>query len=737
MKLHSLITLTLLSGTAFCAAAQDSIRAPYQLQELEVTGVKRLPGSGIAPEAVSVISGAEARRLDISAPKQVGVVVPNFFMPEYGSRSTSAIYVRGLGARLEQPVVGLQVDNIPYLNKDSYDFEIGDIDRIEVLRGAQAVLNGRNTMGGQINIHTLSPLSTRGWRISAEYGSANLVKLSVGWYKTINPKLGTSLNFTGYHSDGFFWHDITKDYASLDNAGSLRWKTVWRPCQRVSVSNTAVLGKTRQFGYPYRSLNSKLIEYGDSCNYHRIGIADALTVSHAGKRCVVTSVTSVQLTDAQLDLDNDFMRERYFKLRQNTGEAILTEDFFARGVRGRYSWLAGAFAFYRSADNKAPVTFLQDGIEQLIVKHRNDANPQYPIRWDSNEFLLHSNYTQRSSGFALYHESGYSLGNWRFEAGARLDIERPEINYNLSTRTGYTVYNRETGLDTRHSNIDINMPGKLSRTFTELLPKATVSYINTPFTPYVTVSKGFKAGGYNTQMFSFVLEQALMADMGMSASHKVADIISYKPEESWNYEAGFHSKLFGNSLSVDGAAFFIDCRNQQLTVFPGGHATGRMMTNAGRTRSMGAELAARWTPVEDFAMQATYGFTDARFVKYLNGKEDFAGKFVPFAPKHTLFGMASYAPRCLSFKGIQPSLALNVRCAGPIFWDEANAVRQPFYALVGQEISFAAEKWVFTLWAKNLTNTQYDTFYFVSMSRAFAQRGVPRSFGASFRIKIL
>ena len=115
---------------------------------LEVMGVKQMPDGGTTVEAVTSISGAEARRLGIEAPKGISLVAPNFYMPDYGSRMTSSIYVRGLGARIDQPIVGLTIDNIPYLNKDNYDFDVVDIENIEVLRGAQSVLNGRNTMGG-------------------------------------------------------------------------------------------------------------------------------------------------------------------------------------------------------------------------------------------------------------------------------------------------------------------------------------------------------------------------------------------------------------------------------------------------------------------------------------------------------------------------------------------------------------------------------------------------------------
>ena len=128
--------LLFISGcAAVCAAATVPDSVTHRLKPLEVMGVKQ-SSAGLAAEAVTGISGADARRLDIDAAKGVSLVAPNFYMPDYGSRMTSSVYVRGLGARIDQPVVGLTVDNIPYLNKDNYDFDLADIESVEVLRAA-------------------------------------------------------------------------------------------------------------------------------------------------------------------------------------------------------------------------------------------------------------------------------------------------------------------------------------------------------------------------------------------------------------------------------------------------------------------------------------------------------------------------------------------------------------------------------------------------------------------------
>ena len=118
---------------AAAVEAPDSICA--ELAELSVTAIKQAPSLDIQPVAATTITSAEVERDRIVTMKQASEVVPNFYIPDYGSRITSTIYVRGLGARIDQPAVGLNVDNIPVLNKNDYDFDLADIERIEVLRG--------------------------------------------------------------------------------------------------------------------------------------------------------------------------------------------------------------------------------------------------------------------------------------------------------------------------------------------------------------------------------------------------------------------------------------------------------------------------------------------------------------------------------------------------------------------------------------------------------------------------
>lgn len=691
------------------------------------------------PVAATVIGMKEVEKLNILTMKGVSEITPNFYMPAYGSRMTSSIYVRGLGARIDQPVVGLNIDNVPILNKDNYDFDLIDIKNIEVLRGPQSTLFGRNTMGGQINITTLSPLNFQGLRLLAEYGRNNSIKGAVSYYDMLSSRFGIGLSAYYTTTDGFFRNDYSGKKTDKEHQAAFRFKSSWLPSETVSVENTLGVTLSRQGGYPYASLETGLISHNDTCFYRRNGVTDGLSVTWRGKDFSVASVSSFQYIDDNMTLDQDFLPLDYFTLTQKRHEWAFTEDIVAKGRKNNYSWLGGIFGFWRNTRMWAPVTFKADGIERLILHHRNEMMPDYPARWDDDSFVLHSDFKMPTRGVAIYHTSTLDLGRWEITAGLRLDYEKVTLDYFNKTSTSYTIYHiqpdgSESVFDKRP--VDIAYNGKLSRDFTQFIPKLSMEYSldeSEKSIIYASISKGYKAGGFNTQMFSDFLQQRLMNEMGISATYDIADIIAYKPEVSMNYELGCHLDFPELRLKLEGAAFFIDCRDQQLTMFPSGSTTGRVMTNAGRTHSYGVELSGDYSPTENLNFKASWGYTHATFSKFNNGINDYKGKRLPYAPSNTLFILGAYTLPLNTNAGDGISFCVNMRGVGDIYWDEANLVKQPFYAQLGASVEWMRRDFSLSLWGENLTNTRFDTFYFVSIGNAFVQRGNPWSVGATLR----
>lgn len=723
--------------------AQDVDTLPgVLLDEVDVVALKQ--SDRVRSSATTVAGQQQLERERAVTVRGVGNMVPNLFIPDYGSRMTSSIYVRGLGARIDQPALGFTVDGIPVLCKENYDFDVQDLSRAEVLRGPQSTLFGRNTMGGLMNITTLSPLSYNGFRVLLETASHATWKAGASLYTANAGKtLGLMAGLTYSTTDGQWRNDYNGRLVDHEQQYSARLKGEWRSADgRWHLANSLFATFGRQGGYPYEYQATGRIAYNDTCFYKRTSIIDGLTLTRRFNNVTLSSITSYQYIDDNMTLDQDFTVDPYFTLTQARREHAVTEDLVVKGTAGDYRWLAGAFAFYRRYRMDAPVTFKDTGIRALIEDHVNALSTAYPIAWDTREFVLGSHFTAPGYGFAAYHESTCRHGAFSLTAGLRLDYEHARLNYHSFTSTGYSIMNAADGTVFHHDNIDIDDSGTLNRHFLQLLPKVSLSYgtrgERAEHTLRLTWSKGYKAGGFNTQMFSDVLQQRLMGILGIGASYDIDRVVGYDPEMAWNYEAGYSLRTFDGRLAADLALFYIDCRDRQLTTFPDGTTTGRVMTNAGRTRSLGAELSLTWRPLNALELMANYGWCRATFVEYNDGVADYSGKRVPYCPEHTLYGVARYTVDLNVDSRWCRSLAVeaNVKGAGRLYWNEANTVSQPFYALLGASLTLEGSRGALQLWATNLTGTRYNTFYFISIRHEFLQRGNGRAIGATLRMNL-
>lgn len=720
------------------AGTSEYADSVVSLSEVSVSAIKST-SERVFPSMVSLIGSDAIERYDLDRLKDISEIVPNFFMPQYGSRMTSSIYVRGLGTRIDQPVITLNVDNVPILNKNSFDFNLPDLCRIEMVRGAQSILYGRNTMGGVVNISTLSPLNYSGVRAETEYASGNSWRVMAGAYGMLSSTVG--LGVTGAYSstDGFYRNLYTGRKVDNERQGLAKIKLSWRPSHRFILENSVWTTITRQGGYPYQSVETGRIDHNDTCFYKRTSVIDGLTMRYYGDNLSISSITGFQYLDDNMTLDQDFLPQDYFTLTQKSHEWSLSQDFVVKGSTSKYNYLGGLFGFYKRNKMDAPVTFGDYGITHLIEDGMNSVSPVMKMRWDERSLLLNSRFRLPSWGWAVYHQSEYSIDKFTASLGLRLAFEREEIDYLSDVKSSLTIYN-EAGpspIPVMQIPVNVSLTDKLHMTSLELLPELKLKYEFMPeFSAGFVIAKGHKSGGYNTQMFSDILQQAMMSSMGRPVDYDVEKIISYKPEKSINYELNFASALFGQTLMLNASLFYIDCRDQQMTVFPEGSTTGRVMTNAGRTRNMGVELTGDYNPSPDWNFSVSYGFTDACFREYNNGIIDCRGNHVPYAPRHTLFTSGTLH-RPLSGKlltGID--VTLSCRGAGKIYWNEENTIDQPFYALMGASVNLRTKLADIELWGENLTATKYSAFYFESIGHSFIQRGTPRKIGVTLRFNL-
>ena len=686
--------------------------------------------------SVTTINRAELESRHVNSIKELSSIAPNFYQPDYGSRMTSSIYVRGFGSRIDQPVVGLNIDEMPVLNKNSYDFDFFDVDRVQIVRGAQGALYGRNTTGGAINVYTVSPFNFQGKRLSIDYGNCNDVRLKASHYAAPSNRFGWSASLYYSHNDGYFRNYERGENCDGGDNVAMRLRAQWKHYEGWSIDNTATAGYTDEGGWAYRQYKDGSLlplAHNDACSYRRMNISDAFVVKRYLEWATISSTTGYQYMHDRMRIDNDFTPLDYFSMGQYQKEHSFSQEFVAKSTGSRaFDWMAGLFGFYKHNSMEAPVRFKQYGIDNLILKNLNGFfGPGRELTFRDDNFVIHDDFQIPAYGVAVFMQLGYSLADFEFSAGLRLDYESSLMDYNSHTQVYYRT-NRSTE---DYTELPVEFAGCSRVSALEVLPSLSVTYRKEWGVLYASARRGFKAGGFNTQLFSDILQSKMSYALLGGVYEADASSTVYKPETNWTYELGTHLSFLDDALKLSASCFYIDCRSQQLTVFPKGMGTGRMMSNAGKSFSSGVEACASYS-VGDFLLSASYGYTHAEFREYKSGNNDYSGNILPFAPRETMSANVEY--RIPVTRNFVDCMLLNVgwNGVGRIYWNEENALSQAFYGLLNASLTWEKSLLGVSLWGKNLLNGHYDTFYFRSVGNDFFAQGKPLQFGVSLRIKI-
>lgn len=686
----------------------------------------------------------------IASPKNLSAVVPGLNIPDYGTSMTSTIYVRGLGSRMDNPVIGLYVDDVPIIDKNCYDFSFTDIRRIDFLHGPQGTLYGRNSMLGVLSVETLSPTAYQGTRGIIEYGSASTLSAKLSAYKG---RFGLT---TAYgHTDGFFINEYDGSNCGLSDSFSARARFVGG-VGKASLDNILTVSYIDQTGYPYRKLMAGEllpVDYNDKSGYRRFFLMDGFRLKTEWRNWKISSVTSFQTLFDSMDMDQDFTPKSMFTLNQIQEQVAFTQEFIFKPKTHTVWWdsQTGLFAMVKLNKMSAPVRFLKDGIKSLILDNADSGIPQELGRLNIQEenFLIYSDFDIALGNVAAYHESYFNTGRWTFTAGLRLDFEASRMRYDSGSDIHFIV----SPAMSEYIPFSTKVDGTETVRYAQLQPKLSVSYDATSermrskglnMSLLASVSEGYRSGGFNTQIFSDVLQRKMM--LGMMESLGVhldgkgdlsTDGLTYKPEICLNYEIGgkFRMRSAGHILESFFTAYRVDCRNQQMTVFPYGNGTGRMMANAGRSRSLGVEAEASWM-WKGLSVSFAGSLMDARFVDYDDRRNDWSGNRIPYSPESTLYLRCGY--KFLTRGRFLRSVSLNadINRSGRIYWNEAGDISQSPYSLIGADVRLTTSKAELWLRGQNLTGTEYSVFYFKSVGNSFFQAGKPRRFTIGLSINL-
>ncbi|MBR4923848.1 MAG: TonB-dependent receptor [Bacteroidaceae bacterium] len=595
MKKHILLALSILASSY--AMAEKTYTLPedttkvIDIEEVviiaspkETSKLRQLPAS------VSLISQKDMQANRITSLKSASNIVPNFFMPDYGSRLTSAMYIRGIGSRINTPAVGMYVDNIPYLDKSAFDFNFYDIERLDILRGPQGTLYGRNTMGGLVKVHTRSPFSYQGTDVKLGYASGNNHRsASLTHYHRLNERFAFSAG--GYYegADGFFTNTHLDKKVDDMQAGGGRMRAIWLPAENWKLDLTVGYDYTDEGGYPYYytgKLNGEedranllgKIAYNRESSYRRSLLNTGLNIEHQAKNFIFNAVTGFQHLNDRMLMDQDFSPMDTYTIEQKQRINSITEEITFKSKPGKaWQWTTGVFGFYQNMNVISPVTFLEDGMGMLnqmlgsVIPGKIQVSMGQGMAMNilpslvitDNQMPIDGHFKTPQYNVALFHQSQFrdlfGMEGLSFTAGLRLDYEKMQMTYNSGTSLGYNVGIK--GQMTRGEQVirEIEMMpetpltvesrynGKLSKDYIQLLPKFALQYDfhQGKSNVYASVSKGHRSGGYNYQMFSELLQSSLKNDMMRQSKSEIMEkagnyasmVGQYFPEAGENPDA--------------------------------------------------------------------------------------------------------------------------------------------------------------------------------------------------------
>lgn len=666
---------------------EDSTQLPsYHLNEFIVAASKDNTKLKELPASVSILQNAVIEENELRTINEVSILVPNVVMPDYGSKLTSPIYIRGIGSRINAPSVGLYVDGVPYFEKAAFEFDLFDIERIEILRGPQGTLYGRNSMGGLISVVTKSPMQYQGTNLKLSAANYGNYSINAGHYNKLSDAFAVSLSLNYQHGDGFFTNDYTNDKVDEINSYGLNNKIIYKVTENLTFENIFSAELSKQGGYPYAIFNDSTqevenINYNQYSSYDRKLINNAFKTKYSARNWELTNSFSFQHLNGDQRIDQDFTPDSLYFVQQAQLQNMFSDEIIVKSIGNKkYQWLFGGFGFIQSFNTDVEVDIYT-------------ANMWYV-----------KGYQPTISGAALFHQSTYHFNDhFSIIAGIRYDYESSEMRYSyIGTRGGNPL--PET--DTLYPKLTDHV----------LLPKIAFNYNNNDFSVYASYTTGYKPGGFNS---TFEKPEHLM----------------FKNEESHNYEAGIKTSIFNNFIYADMAVFYTELKNQQIyRSVPSGR--GSYLDNAGLSENKGFELVLKNKPLKGFVGMISYGYTNSKILEYVkDSTTNYNGNYTPYIPRNTISVQLNQSIMFSQAK-LLDKIRLNVLFSmnGKQYWNLENTYEEGAYSLLNAKVSFYRKNFQLDIWGKNLLNTEYKAFLFEAIGNTYAQMGKPFQVGVNLSV---
>lgn len=730
-------------GTAFAAAAapawaQTPASAPaadqglVAIEEVVVTARQRSEAIQDVPAQVTAFTEQAIESKGISNPADFLSAVPNVTFVATQNAGTSFIVIRGISqARNSEPSVSVVVDGVPMTQPAQFNQALLDIQQIEVLKGPQGALYGRNAIGGAILITTKPPSDTWEGQATAGYESGPGVKLQGVVSGPLSDTLKMRVAAYYFDTDGHLTNINTADDSARRHADALRdfnarVSFLWEPTDnfQADLRLSTDLLNTRGLYYvvpPFGSPQFNDPNYtGQPINLNNSGrnvrkIYDAaLKLNYEAAYGTFTSITGFSTVWESLTGDGypfnpfgqsaiafDFSQSQFLD-----AETFSQEIRFTSPADRRFRWIVGGQFFktdrYISTGNMFDIA--DEGVQPIY----RTPNPMAFQPLGQISFLADS---QDQTAWAAYLDTSTNITD-RLELSLNVRYDRDRRKNTTETPQAFLTA----------AGIPAITGQRRKHTWSEWQPQAILRYeAADSLNLYASYSRGFRSGGFN--------QTGVATAAAAAGFDNVGDLFDAETASTW--EAGFKSRWFENRLTLNGSVYTTLDKGAYYFVFLASNST-QNLGNIDEARLTGIDLDAtlRFTP--ELTGNLGFGWTDSEIKKFPGASGALVeGAKVPLVSDYTLNASLQYQREMAD--GWDLMLRVDDNLIGPTTFvipvpaaGEPRPAERDAVNLVDLRAGLKSETWQFTVWSKNVFNKKYNTEY---STGGFLFRGQPRTWG--------
>jgi iron complex outermembrane receptor protein len=661
------------------------------------------------PIAISAFDGAELLRSKIDDVKGLLQVTPNVSVPQ--NNAFAQIYIRGVGSNNvfngSDPSSTVQVDGVYYSRPYSQFGDYLDVERVEVLRGPQGTLYGRNSIAGTINVISRRPTEKFSARGALLYGNYNAFQARGAVSGAIAPGV-VAVSLAGTYSRHDPWREnvvASGNDIQSQNQYSLRAQMLVTPGAGIEATTRADYSKDSSVPMGYAKIMRPYDPVTDSIlgDFNKIaldqkmsgrvtgsGISEDILIPLGGDT-QIRSITAVRWAEVRTVTDTDSTDKDINRTLTGEKQRQFSQEINLSGKVGNLTYVAGVYYFHEKVTT-----------DQVVYANvPKTYTGIFPVSYTDSR--------------AVFAQGTYNLTErLSLTAGLRYSDEQKTFHGNVGT------YSQATNLPTNTTTIYTGV-GK----YNALTPKFGVQYQATPaILLYASATRGFKSGGFNT-----------------SSRNAATAALGFEPETLWDYEAGLKSELLDRRVRLNLSAFHYDYKNLQVQAFITPGVTD--ITNAATAKIDGVEVELTVLPVNHLRLQGNFSYLNARYDSYKGASGP--GGVVVDASGNQLTAAPKYSGNMAAQYDVPFASGANVSLRGEAFFQSRTyfvatndpAQSQAPYALVNASLVYTTPdgRWDVGLYSKNLTNRQYVTATATISPVISARPGDPRTFGvrASFR----